>query len=362
MKTKKIRIEIKNKEGGVLFKREASQFPLIIGRKAPADIIIENAFVSNSHCRVRRVGEKFLFEDLNSTNGSFVGRKKIENFEIDDVANIRIGTEIFLFFSIPVQELEIEEKTRVPIPPTSRDDILVRQPQQFTLMEYNSKPIQFFKDLDHFLLPVMDQSYKSFITFYFMTGTLFSTLFLVFIEKMPLLPAVLHNATYLSLILGYMIIPAAVLCLPGWAFKRESSFKKIYYSLILSFLLFCIQNFVLLPFTVAPATGLVIKILCSAFLALGVFLVGYVTLGSLFNKKWTHRLALVLTALLIIPSVLMFSQKKALDQQYAKRIFESERIGLLSLVPVRQQSVDEATAALVEFDKTLRAPAQSPSN
>ncbi|MBY0315992.1 MAG: FHA domain-containing protein [Bdellovibrionales bacterium] len=348
----------------MLFKREASQFPLIIGRKAPADIIIENAFVSNSHCRLSKVGEKFLFEDLNSTNGSFVGRKKVESFEIDDLANIRIGTEIFLFFSVPVQDLEIEEKTRVPIPPTTRDDILVRQPQAFTLMEHNYKRYQFFRevDLDHFLLPFMDLSYKSFLTLYFMAGTLFATLFQVTFEQRSPVLAAIDTLIHLTIFLLVMLVLAGLLTLPGWLAKRGSSFKRIYFVLIIWFLIVHFEKYVLLPFTVSSTTGLVFKILCHSFLILGALLVQYVFFGSIIDRKVVPRLTLLLLGMLIIPAAFDLIDHKNLDQKSLREIYERDAVGFISRVPMPEQSVDEATAALMDFDKTLRAPAQTKSN
>lgn len=50
---------------------------LTIGRKSDNDIMIDNPAVSGHHCKVTLVGDNFIVEDLNSTNGTFVNQKKV---------------------------------------------------------------------------------------------------------------------------------------------------------------------------------------------------------------------------------------------------------------------------------------------
>jgi hypothetical protein len=59
---------------------------LKIGRTAPADIIIPDPGVSREHCLVELAGDKLCITDLNSTNGTYVEGKRI-----DDSVLLKIG-------------------------------------------------------------------------------------------------------------------------------------------------------------------------------------------------------------------------------------------------------------------------------
>ncbi|QSZ28114.1 FHA domain-containing protein [Aceticella autotrophica] len=69
-----------------------------IGRANDCDIIIENPYVSSKHVIIRKKGNKYIIQDLNSTNGTFINGKRIKN-----IANIRnndiitLGNEEFRF-------------------------------------------------------------------------------------------------------------------------------------------------------------------------------------------------------------------------------------------------------------------------
>ncbi|MBQ6231695.1 MAG: VWA domain-containing protein [Eubacterium sp.] len=65
---------------------------IIIGRKADCDIIVKNAHVSGYHGCFFKENDKWLYQDLNSSNGSFLNDKKIITTELDDNIVIRIGT------------------------------------------------------------------------------------------------------------------------------------------------------------------------------------------------------------------------------------------------------------------------------
>lgn len=50
-----------------------------IGRADDCDIVIENPYISSKHALIRKKGNKFTIQDLNSTNGTFVNGKRIKN-------------------------------------------------------------------------------------------------------------------------------------------------------------------------------------------------------------------------------------------------------------------------------------------
>jgi hypothetical protein len=57
---------------GLLRRHLVGSAGAVIGRAAPADIILADTEVSRAHCRVAVEGEELVVSDLNSTNGTFV--------------------------------------------------------------------------------------------------------------------------------------------------------------------------------------------------------------------------------------------------------------------------------------------------
>ncbi len=78
-----------------------------IGRKPANDIQIDNPVVSGKHARVFKEGRKVVVEDLGSTNGTFVNKKKISKCELKHKDIIFIGKHTIVFLSDdPVAQLE----------------------------------------------------------------------------------------------------------------------------------------------------------------------------------------------------------------------------------------------------------------
>jgi diguanylate cyclase (GGDEF)-like protein len=72
-----------------------------IGRGREATIRIEDVGISRSHSRVvRTMDGKFVVEDLSSTNGTFVGGRKIERAELHTGDRIQVGPNVVLRFAI----------------------------------------------------------------------------------------------------------------------------------------------------------------------------------------------------------------------------------------------------------------------
>lgn len=60
----------------------------VIGRTPPADIVLAEAGVSRSHCRIAVDGSDLVVEDLNSTNGTFIDEARIEQPTVLPVGSI----------------------------------------------------------------------------------------------------------------------------------------------------------------------------------------------------------------------------------------------------------------------------------
>jgi pSer/pThr/pTyr-binding forkhead associated (FHA) protein len=74
----------------------AGKRELLIGRGATCDVVISDEFASNMHSKLVLVGEDWVLQDLNSTNGTYLdGRKVTTPATIRQGATIRIGTTTF---------------------------------------------------------------------------------------------------------------------------------------------------------------------------------------------------------------------------------------------------------------------------
>ena len=70
---------------------------LTIGRNPDNDIVIDNAAVSGYHARIESVAASFVIRDLNSTNGLFVNKKKVETHALQHNDIISIGKHELVF-------------------------------------------------------------------------------------------------------------------------------------------------------------------------------------------------------------------------------------------------------------------------
>ena len=71
---------------------------LSIGRSAEADLMIEDRFASQIHCRVYSRGSAYYVEDLRSTNGTFLNGEQFTGERgLNDLDVIRIGDSEFRF-------------------------------------------------------------------------------------------------------------------------------------------------------------------------------------------------------------------------------------------------------------------------
>ena len=65
---------------------------LVVGRVAPAAIVLDGSAVSRRHCMLDRAGDQVTIMDLGSTNGTFVDGLRIEQPVVRaDGARIQVG-------------------------------------------------------------------------------------------------------------------------------------------------------------------------------------------------------------------------------------------------------------------------------
>lgn len=71
---------------------------LSIGRSGDADVRIEDRYASGIHARVFPRGDRFLVEDMNSTNGTLLNGASLRGeAELIDRDTIQIGDTVFRF-------------------------------------------------------------------------------------------------------------------------------------------------------------------------------------------------------------------------------------------------------------------------
>jgi pSer/pThr/pTyr-binding forkhead associated (FHA) protein len=65
--------------------------PVVIGRMAPADLVIDDSRISRNHCRVNLVMDEVYVTDLGSSNGTLVDGKRIEHAHLPPGARLQVG-------------------------------------------------------------------------------------------------------------------------------------------------------------------------------------------------------------------------------------------------------------------------------
>jgi pSer/pThr/pTyr-binding forkhead associated (FHA) protein len=69
--------------------------PLLIGRGTDAAIRLDDDYVSTRHARIARSGDQWFVEDLGSTNGTYVGARRITQPTVLGLGSqVRIGKTI----------------------------------------------------------------------------------------------------------------------------------------------------------------------------------------------------------------------------------------------------------------------------
>ena len=71
--------------------------PVTIGRAPTSDIILDEAFVSQTHARILLRDQFYYVEDLGSTNGTFVNEKEVSEAQLKLDSRLRIGETVFRY-------------------------------------------------------------------------------------------------------------------------------------------------------------------------------------------------------------------------------------------------------------------------
>lgn len=87
-------VEVEGEEPGRRIQMTEKQ--LVIGRSKPADIVVADALVSRSHCRVGLVMGELIVTDQGSSNGTFVAGERIDDPRVlAPGERLTVGTHVF---------------------------------------------------------------------------------------------------------------------------------------------------------------------------------------------------------------------------------------------------------------------------
>ncbi len=90
-------IVVKGPNKGARFMIERNE--VLVGRSAECDIIIDDVTVSRRHARISRKGVDLWIFDLDSLNGIYVNKKRIEKARLKNKDEIQIGKYKFIFIT-----------------------------------------------------------------------------------------------------------------------------------------------------------------------------------------------------------------------------------------------------------------------
>jgi two-component system, NtrC family, sensor kinase len=88
---------IQGRDQGARYELDTNGSSALIGREAGNRIQLHDTEVSRRHAEVRRVGEKFVLADLNSSNGTFVNNERVTLRELTSGDQVQVGRSVMLF-------------------------------------------------------------------------------------------------------------------------------------------------------------------------------------------------------------------------------------------------------------------------
>jgi len=78
---------------------ELGDVPVIVGRASECALAMPHPSVSRQHCRIWREGDRYLIEDLGSTNRTYLNGKPVTRAELRDGDQISVGNNAIKFFT-----------------------------------------------------------------------------------------------------------------------------------------------------------------------------------------------------------------------------------------------------------------------
>lgn len=73
--------------------------PTIIGRSSKCEVQLDQESVSRNHCRIAYNGKTYAIRDLGSTNGTYVNDELVDEFNLRDGDQVKVGRTILKFIT-----------------------------------------------------------------------------------------------------------------------------------------------------------------------------------------------------------------------------------------------------------------------
>jgi len=83
---------------------------IIVGRSSDNEIFIKSKFVSRHHAQLVSDDDGCLIEDLNSTNGVFIGEKQVKKYRLQDGDIVSLGVHQLVYHDLRRHEEAIEDQ------------------------------------------------------------------------------------------------------------------------------------------------------------------------------------------------------------------------------------------------------------
>ena len=83
---------------------------VIIGRSSDNEIFIKSKFVSRHHAQLVSDDDGCLIEDLNSTNGVFLGEKQVKKYRLRDGDSVSLGVHELVYRDLRQQQVALEDQ------------------------------------------------------------------------------------------------------------------------------------------------------------------------------------------------------------------------------------------------------------
>jgi pSer/pThr/pTyr-binding forkhead associated (FHA) protein len=84
-----------------------------IGRQLSNNIVVADSRISHHHCQIRREGERFVIEDLDSANGTYVNYRRIKETLLREGSIIDLGNSRFIFWTQELDELIASRRNEI---------------------------------------------------------------------------------------------------------------------------------------------------------------------------------------------------------------------------------------------------------
>jgi type II secretory pathway predicted ATPase ExeA len=83
---------------------------VIVGRAPDNEVFIKSKFVSRHHAQLITDDDGCMIEDLNSTNGVFLGEKQIKKYRLRDGDVVSLGVHDLVYYNLREQEESIDDQ------------------------------------------------------------------------------------------------------------------------------------------------------------------------------------------------------------------------------------------------------------